>query len=118
MRDIIVVPTSHDECPNLMSWRWLSNRGVRVHGKLEDVRVGPAVRGGLYISLHYHSLRAYRDSCKCRFTIDGSLSMHAGPHEGLWSSLVRKDSISASRMENPTAAADCRGDGQARHGNA
>lgn len=30
--------------------------------------------------------------------------------------LVRQDPISASRMEKSTAAADCRGDGQARHG--
>lgn len=30
--------------------------------------------------------------------------------------LVRQDPISASRMEKATGAADCRGDGQARHG--
>lgn len=47
-------------------------------------------------------------------TIDGSLSIHARIESV--GQLVRQDPISASRMEKPTVAGDCRGDGQARHG--
>jgi hypothetical protein len=80
MRDITVVPTSHDGYPNLTSRKWLSNRGVRTRGKLEDVRAGLAIGVAFSISLRIHSSRWCRVSCMCMFTIDGSVSMHAGPH--------------------------------------
>ena len=115
MRDIIVVPTSHDGFPNLTSQRWLTNRGVQTCGELEDVRTGLAIRVAFCISLRIHSLRLCRVSRSCMFTIDGSQQCMRDRIQTV-GQLVRKDRISASRMEKSTAAADCRGDGQARHG--